>query len=81
MKEHIVIDDFLSSTYHKEIEAHLTSFNFEWYYQSNITDTEKSAMITMIQVDTFNFWSLVITHLQNAAVKASSGSTYVFSRS
>jgi hypothetical protein len=41
MKEHIVIDDFLSSTYHKEIEAHLLSFNFEWYYQSNITDTKK----------------------------------------
>ena len=41
MKEHIVIDDFLSSTYHKEIKANLLSFNFEWYYQSNITDTKK----------------------------------------
>lgn len=37
MKEHKIIDNFLSKSYHKEILELLSGPNFEWYYQTNIT--------------------------------------------
>lgn len=40
MIEHYIIDNFINPLYHKEILNVLSGPNFEWYYQSNITNTD-----------------------------------------
>ena len=36
----LIVDDFLSSSYYKEVEAVMLSNEFSWYFQDNITGIE-----------------------------------------